>query len=122
MKGRRSFLAGAAYFGLLSAIRTTAAQQPWPSKLIRLVCSFPAGAGVDIAARIMADALSKRLGVGVIVENHVGAGGVIGTEYVALAEPDGYSFGFAAGDSISILPAFKKNLRYRVPEDFVFVA
>jgi tripartite-type tricarboxylate transporter receptor subunit TctC len=121
MKSRRSFLAGAAFFGLSSTIRTSAAQE-WPSRPIRLICPFPAGAGVDISARIMAEALSKRLGVGVAVENHVGAGGVIGMEYVARAEPDGYTLGFPAGDSISILPAFKKSLPYKVPEDFSFVA
>ncbi len=121
MTSRRSLLTGAISFGVLSTIPRAQAEE-WPSRPIRLICPFPAGAGVDFAARILADPLSKRLGVGVAVENHAGAGGVIGMDHVARAEPDGYTLGFPAGNSISILPAFKKSIPYKVPEDFVFVA
>lgn len=96
--------------------------QEWPNGHIRLICPFPAGAAVDLSARIMAEELSKRLGVPVVVENRGGGGGTIGMESVARANPDGNTLGWPAGDAISILPAFKKVTPYRVPDDFAFVA
>jgi tripartite-type tricarboxylate transporter receptor subunit TctC len=83
---RRSALAGA----LLAA--TPAFAQSWPSRPIRYVVPFAAGAGVlDIMARIVAQHLSEKLGQQVVVDNKPGAGGNVGAEIVAKAPPDGYT-------------------------------
>jgi tripartite-type tricarboxylate transporter receptor subunit TctC len=99
-----------------------AAAQEWPNKPIRLIVPYPPGAGADISARIMADALTTKLGVSVVVEKRAGAGGIVGMEYVAKAAPDGYTLGWPSADPITLVPAFKKTMPYKVPEDFIFVA
>ncbi|MCX7143448.1 MAG: tripartite tricarboxylate transporter substrate binding protein [Proteobacteria bacterium] len=68
-----------------------ASAQSYPTKPIRIVVPFGAGAGVDILARGFGKALTERLGQPVVVENRPGAGGNIGTEVVAKAAPDGYT-------------------------------
>ncbi|MEZ2298779.1 Bug family tripartite tricarboxylate transporter substrate binding protein [Variovorax sp. RCC_210] len=67
------------------------AQAPFPSKPLRIVVQYQAGGSTDILARIVAEGLSKRLGQPVVVENRSGAGGIIGTDYVAKSAPDGYT-------------------------------
>ena len=64
----------------------------WADKPIRFVVPYPAGTPPDSLARYVADRVSKPLGQPILVENKVGAGGTIGTEYVAHANPDGYTF------------------------------
>jgi tripartite-type tricarboxylate transporter receptor subunit TctC len=71
------------------------AADTYPSKPVRLIIRSAAGGGTDIVGRIVATSLSERLGRQVIVENIAGGGGVIGTEKVAKAEPDGYTLLFA---------------------------
>jgi len=68
-----------------------AAAQHYPNKTIRLVSPFPPGGSVDVVGRILAAKLSENLGQQVIVDNRSGASGIIGTEIVAKAPPDGYT-------------------------------
>src|SRR5882757_572231 len=65
--------------------------QGYPEHTIKLVVPFPAGGPTDVAARLIAQSLSPRLGHNVIVENQAGAGGRIGAKAVATAAPDGYT-------------------------------
>ena len=65
--------------------------QGYPSKPIRLIVAFPPGGSTDIIARIVGQKLGERLGVQVVIDNRGGAGGTIGTEIAARANPDGYS-------------------------------
>ena len=70
----------------------SALSQPYPSKPIRLIVPYAPGGGVDIVARALAQELTKRLGQQIIVDNRTGAGGNIGSDAVAKATPDGYTF------------------------------
>lgn len=86
-------LVGAVAVACLFSIETPSLSlaQGYPSRVVRMVSPFPAGGVNDTVARIIADRLSKILGQQVIVENRQGAGGNIGTDYVAKAAPDGYT-------------------------------
>jgi tripartite-type tricarboxylate transporter receptor subunit TctC len=87
---RRQFLAATAAIGLASP--ALAQSGAWPTRgSIRLIAQFPPGGLVDTIARLMAPALSQALGQTVLVENRAGAGGVIGTDFVAKAPADGYT-------------------------------
>src|SRR5467141_2353485 len=63
----------------------------WPAKPIRMIVPFAAGGAADITARLFSDALSVSFGQQFILENRTGAGGLIGAQAVARAEPDGYT-------------------------------
>jgi tripartite-type tricarboxylate transporter receptor subunit TctC len=63
----------------------------WPSRPVRLIVPFPAGGTTDLLARILAERLQQRLGATFVVENRGGAGGSIGSDVVAKADPDGYT-------------------------------
>jgi tripartite-type tricarboxylate transporter receptor subunit TctC len=75
----------------LIALTTAVAAQDYPTKPIRMIIPFPPGGGSDVAGRVVAAALSERLGKQVIVDNRAGAGGVIGSELAANAPKDGYT-------------------------------
>lgn len=109
----------AAVIGL--AVSLPAAAQDYPSKPIRIISPFPPGGGNDVVARIMADALTPRLGQQVVVENRPGASGLIGSDYVAKAAPDGYTLLSAAVDALSMIPALKADMPYEA-ESFTFLA
>ena len=81
-------LAAAACGVLLAA---SAAAQEYPTKPVRMIIPFPPGGGSDVTGRVVATALSERLGRQVVVDNRAGAGGVIGTEIAANAPKDGYT-------------------------------
>lgn len=91
----------------LGAAAPVSSQEAYPSRPIAVVVPFPPGGVADIVARPVAEALSRVLGVPVIVENKPGAGGGIGMSYVAKAKPDGYTL-LLALSSISILPEADK--------------
>jgi tripartite-type tricarboxylate transporter receptor subunit TctC len=81
----------------------------WPSRPITLVVPFPPGGMLDVVGRSIADDLGKALNQPVIVENHPGAGGTVGTESVARAAPDGYTLLISAIGPIVIKPLLDKN-------------
>lgn len=89
---RRSVLAGGAAALSLPFIGTARAQTQWPNKVVRVIVPFAAGGTTDILGRLMAQKLSEEHGQQFIVENKTGAGGNIGGDAVAKAEPDGYTF------------------------------
>ena len=72
-------------------VKATGAQDNFPSRPIKLIVPFPAGGGIDVTARITAQALGNMLGQQVIVQNEGGAGGAIATDSVVKSEPDGYT-------------------------------
>src|SRR5262252_9275384 len=66
------------------------AADAWPSRPVRIIAPFPPGSGVDIIARVTAQALTESLKQPFVVENRAGAGGTIGSDLAAKAPPDGY--------------------------------
>jgi tripartite-type tricarboxylate transporter receptor subunit TctC len=95
------------------------AQDKWPSQPIKLLVTFPAGGNTDAVARLTADFMQKALdGATVVVENHAGAGGIVGTEMVAKAAPDGYTLCMCSIGPITIAPV-TEQLRYDPLKDLV---
>lgn len=107
-------------FGI-GAVATPAGAQDYPNQAVRFVIPFATGGGSDLHGRFTADLLSKRLGQPVVVENKTGAGGTIGGDYVAKSKPDGYTILYASSDLITIGPAVKAIMPYKVPDDFAFI-
>lgn len=98
-----------------------AAAQKWPEKTVRIVTPFGPGGGTDIFARILAQRLSETLGQQFIVENRPGAGSTLGTEHVARAPADGYTF-LMTSASFSFSPGLYPKLRYDSINDFTRVS
>ena len=106
---------------LLLAFSTLVGAQEYPVKTIRLIIPLSAGAGADIAARIVAQRMSEHWRQPVIVENRPGAGGQIGTSAVVKAEPDGHTL-LVQSSSHSANPAIYRSLPYDPLKDLVDVA
>lgn len=102
---------------LVMASVVPAAAQPYPSRPVNIVVGFAPGGVTDVVARLYAKKLTERLGTNFLVENRVGAGGNIGTDYIARAKPDGYTLGFFL-DSNTISPALYAKLNSDPIKDF----
>ncbi len=112
-----------ALMGWLVCCAAPAAAQTYPDRAIRIVNPFPPGGSVDVLARLLAQKLSENLGAQVIVETRTGAGGNVGAEMVAKAEPDGYTLLFTApGPLVVNQTLYTKGLPYDPVRDFVPVA
>ncbi len=113
-------------FGLLLAVLLTPVQtlhaQSFPAKPIRLVVGQGAGGGMDTLARIIGPRLSTALGQSVVVENKVGAGGIIATDFVAKSPADGYSLLLGPIGNMVFTPLLVPKLRYSPTQDFVPVS
>jgi len=102
----------------LAALPGWAAAETFPSKPIKFIVPFPAGGINDILARITADKLQAKWGHPIIIEQKTGAGGNIGADQVAQADPDGHTLFVTAPGPLAINGSLYKKLTYR-PEDFV---
>lgn len=101
-------LLGIALLGCASV----ASAQDWPNRPVRLIVPYGAGSGPDAAVRPLAENLSKILGQPVVVENYASAGGVVGTQNIARAKPDGYTLGFGNNITLAVNKSFFDNLSY----------
>ena len=115
---RRTFLAACAAV-LFSG---SAGAQDYPSRPVKIIVPFPAGGSNDIIARIVAQKLTERNGQTFLVENRGGAGGNIGAETVATAEPDGYTLLLTAPPPLTINGSLYKKLPFDPAKAFAPVA
>jgi tripartite-type tricarboxylate transporter receptor subunit TctC len=115
---RRTLLIAAAIFGL--GVQGAFAQT-YPSRPIRMIVPWPPGQATDLAGRIMAQRLSEVLGQPVVAENRAGAGGMIGTDAVAKAAPDGYTLLAGSSGPFTINPLLQRTA-YDTERDFAPVA
>jgi len=99
-----------------------AQSEPWPSRAITIIGGFPNGAGTDLYARKLGEALATVLGVAVVVDSKTGAGGNLASDYVARAQPDGYTFLMATAGTHAINAALYKKLSFDVERDFTHIA
>lgn len=105
-------------FALLAALAGgDALAQAYPSKTVTLLVPYAPGGGHDAMARIVAEKLGPRLGQTVVVENKPGAAGMIGTEQVVRAAPDGYTLLFSSPAEIVVAPSVYKTMRYDPVKD-----
>jgi tripartite-type tricarboxylate transporter receptor subunit TctC len=118
---RKFILAAVASAGLVAGL-LPAASEEYPARPVRMVVPFAAGGGTDVVGRFLAQELTKRFSQQFYVENKPGAAAQLGTDLVAKAKPDGYTLLWTVSDGLSILPAVKPSIPYKVPDDFAFIA
>ena len=116
------FIRIAAFTLLAAAVPLSAlAQDKYPSKPVRIIVPFSAGSGTDIVARLFGEHMTKLTGQGFIVDNRQGADGIIGSEMIAKAAPDGYTLGVVPASPMTMNPALYA-LPYDPRKDFIPVA
>ena len=98
---------------LVGLVSTTARAEDWPAHVIKATIPFGAGSAADVVPRLVFDRLAAELGQPIVIENRVGAGGMIGTIQVAKADPDGYTI-LANSSALAIAPAIFSNLPFDV--------
>src|SRR5581483_402921 len=118
MLDRRAFLAMA---GLAGLAPHAAAAQSWPTRPVRLVVPYAPGGTTDAVARIASEALSRVWGQNVLIENRPGQGTNIGAEFVARAEPDGYTL-LVATSSTAVGRSLYRGLKYDFLSDLAPVS
>jgi len=116
VRGRTSFLALISFI-LLAASGFSLADE-YPNRPITLIVPFPPGGSTTVMARNVADKLSTSLGQPIVVENRGGAGGTIGTRFVAKAVPDGYTILLSYTATMAIAPGMNVNAGYDPRKDF----
>jgi tripartite-type tricarboxylate transporter receptor subunit TctC len=99
-----------------------AGAQSWPSKPVRVVVPFAPGGTADTLGRLVAHSLGERFKENFVIENRGGAGGVVGSEIVAKAAPDGYTLVVSGVASHCIAPALSKNFPFDPLRDFTHIA
>src|SRR5690349_24388783 len=120
---RRHFIAAgtaAAAMPLLS--RGASAQAAWPTRNIRMVCSYPAGGQTDLLARAFGDYITKQVGKTVVIENKAGASGSIGAAEVARSAPDGHTILCSISATYVTNRVMMKNPGYDMDKDLTLVS
>lgn len=103
-------------------ITASASAQQYPTKPVRLIVAFAPGGASDVLARLLAQRLGDSLGQSVIVDNRPSAGGIIGSDLVAKAAPDGYTLLLGSAAAFAIAPHLATKLPYDTRRDFVPIA
>jgi tripartite-type tricarboxylate transporter receptor subunit TctC len=110
---------GSVSFGVFAQAQSS---NDWPTKPIRFVVPYPPGGPLDAMARVLAEQVKPTLGQSVIVENRPGAGGNIGADLIAKAQPDGYTLVMGAVATHAINPALYSKIPYDAVRDFAPIA
>lgn len=118
MKRRHLLCCYAAACAAISAAPQAHAQADYPNKPITLIVGYPPGGSTDLTARIIGEALSKRLNQTVVIENVGGAGGAIGAQRVANASPDGYTLLLGSSNEMAIVKLINPAVKYDPQRDF----
>jgi tripartite-type tricarboxylate transporter receptor subunit TctC len=118
----RPALAAAIAAAALSLTPIAASAQSYPAHPIRLIVGFPPGGINDLVARIVGQSISDSLGQPIVIENRPGAGGTIGANTVAKANPDGYTLLVGSVSNLAMAPSQYKDLPYDPIKDFAPVA
>lgn len=106
---------------VLTGLASLAVAQTWPARPVHFVVPYPAGGYYDILARVIGAELAETLGQPFVVENRVGANGMVGTDYVAKSAPDGYTIMMGGIGPHGINPSMYPNLPYSPTRDFAAV-
>jgi tripartite-type tricarboxylate transporter receptor subunit TctC len=124
---RRRFIAqaaatvvGAKWLGVPEAFAQDA--RAWPERPLKIIVGYAPGGGNDLAARLVAQSMSATLGQSVVVENRTGAGGIVGTDAVAKAKPDGYTLMLGTSSQLVMNVALFPKLPFDVQKDIAPVA
>lgn len=121
MRHYRNLMSALALFASLSVLASTSAlAQTYPTKPVTVIVPFPGGGIVDILTRAVTEKIATSWGVPIIVEPKPGAGALLGTQTVATAAPDGYTF-LVASITGSVGPLINPNFKYDLRKDFVAV-
>ncbi len=115
---RRRVLAGLGAACGAAMLPSWARAATWPGHAVTFIVPFPAGGPVDTTARFTTQPLGQMWSVPTVVDNKSGAGGIVGAQFAAKAEPDGYNFFFASIHH-AVLPSLRANLSYDITTDFV---
>jgi tripartite-type tricarboxylate transporter receptor subunit TctC len=107
---------------LASALVTGVQAQTWPDRPVKMLVLSGAGGSPDVATRAISQELSQTLGRQFVVENKVGAGGIVGLSALKASAPDGYTFALAPASSIVIAPRLFKDVPFDTEKDFAPVA
>src|SRR5258708_2852366 len=108
--------------GTLPAPASLASAQAWPARPVKIIVPFGAGGSGDTLARVVADHLSTVFKQQFVVENRTGAGGMIGTQAIAAAAPDGYTIGITNLSTLALVPAINPAATYHPVNDFSHIA
>ena len=120
---RRHFIAaGASVAAAPFLLRAASAQAAWPSRQIRMICSYPAGGQTDLLARAFGEFIAKQVGQTVVVENKAGASGSIGAAEAARAEPDGHTILCSISTTYVMNRVMMKNPGYDMDKDLALVS
>ena len=107
---------------LASPSRAQTSPDQWPSRPVRIIVPFGAGGAGDTLARIVAQHLSESLGQPFVVEDRPGAGGIVGTQQILTAAPDGYTIGITNLSTMSLIPVINPEATYNPLGDFKHIA
>jgi tripartite-type tricarboxylate transporter receptor subunit TctC len=108
-------------FAVVAAFSAAACGAEFPSKPLRLIVPSAPGGGIDFTARVIAAQLTNLLGKTVVVDNRAGASGIMGSDTVAKAVPDGHTL-LMASSSLSVAPHIYRNVPYDIIKDFAAVS